>query len=73
MSPDATVDLMSIDGHRLIAGLLASQSFGAVTLTAAVGVQHVLPRRVVASRYDRGNGWYRLTIGHLNVGMVWRL
>lgn len=72
MSPDATVDLISIDGHRLIGGLMARKRWGGFALTGTVGAHHVLPRTVVASRYDRGNGVYTLTIVHANVGLAWR-
>ena len=73
MSPDATVDLVSIDGHRFVAAALASRTWGSMTASLAVGLHHVLPRTVEGSKYDRGNGVYRLTIGHLNVGLRWRL
>ncbi len=72
MSPDATVDLLSIDGHRLIGGLMARKAWGGFALSALLGGHYVLPRTVEASDYDRGNGIYTLTILHANVGLEWR-
>jgi len=63
MSPDATMDLISIDGHRLLGGLMARwQSTGWLALSGQVAVHHLLERRVVASDYDRANGIYGLTL-----------
>ena len=62
-SPDSTVDLASIDGHRLVAGVTGRyQATESVALDLWVQLHQVLPRRVVASDYDRGNGEYLLTI-----------
>lgn len=63
VSPDRTVDLASIDGHRLIGSLLVKlQLLDALALSGGLGVQHVLDRTVVASDHDRGNGIYALTL-----------
>ncbi len=62
-SPDTTVDLASIDGHRLVAGVMGRYvATENVALDLWVQLHQVLPRRVVASEYDRGNGEYLLTI-----------
>lgn len=74
MSPDATVDLISLDGHRLLAGLMMRWQW---TDWLAVGgqaaVQQVLTRTVVASDHDRGNGVYGLTVLALgaSLGLGW--
>ncbi|MCO4760212.1 MAG: outer membrane protein transport protein [Myxococcales bacterium] len=72
MSPDATVDLLSIDGHRMIGSVMLRQAWGGFALSGTVGGQHVFDRTVEASRYDRGNGVYGLTIVHANLGLEWR-
>ena len=62
-TPDETMDLSGIDGHRLTGGIMADYRVGgSVRLGAHVLVQQVLPRRVTASLYDRGNGEYALTM-----------
>ena len=73
VSPDATMDLMAIDGHRLIAGVLGRwQLEGGLQIGAHIGGHHILERRVVASDYDRGNGIYGLTIIHAGGDIAWR-
>jgi len=62
-TPDETMDLSGIDGHRLTGGIMVDYRLGsAVRLGGHVLVQQVLPRRVTASLYDRGNGEYALTM-----------
>lgn len=69
-SPDSTVDLASIDGHRLIVGLAAGYELAEdLSLTTQLLLQQVLPRRVVASSHDRGNGEYLLSIVALGLGL----
>ncbi len=64
-SPDTTMDLSSIDGHRLTAKLMLDyHATSYLTFNAYVGVQHVLERTVEASRADIGNGTYGLTMIH---------
>jgi len=64
-SPDTTMDLSSIDGHRLIfRGMLDYRATDFFTFSAYIGMQHVLERNVVASRQDTGNGTYGLTMIH---------
>ena len=73
VSPDATMDLMAIDGHRLIGGLLARWQFdGGLQVGAHVGGHHILERRVLASEHDRGNGIYGLTIIYAGGDIAWR-
>jgi len=63
VSPDRYMDLIALDGHRLIGGVGGRLAFGdALTLTAHATVQHMLSRTVLASDNDRGNGTYDLTI-----------
>lgn len=66
-APDHTLDLSSIDGHRIIAVLMADYRLTeTMVLTGHLGMQHMITRTVVASRQDTGNGTYSLTI--LNAG-----
>jgi len=66
-SPDETVDLTSIDGHRVVAGIVGSLTVGpGHVLTLGAHLHQLISRRVVASDHDRGNGRYELTL--LNVG-----
>lgn len=61
--PDSTVDLSSIDGHRIIAGLMGRyQVHEHLALDVWAMLHQVLPREVVASLHDRGNGTYALTV-----------
>jgi long-chain fatty acid transport protein len=62
-SPDSTVDLASIDGHRLVFAIMGDlQVSAAVNLGLFALLNQILPRRVVSSDYDRGNGEYLLTL-----------
>ena len=64
-SPDRTMDLSSIDGHRLLGRIMFDIKVSDVfTFAAYAGVQHVLERRVQSSRHDTGNGTYGLTMVH---------
>ncbi len=62
-SPDETVDLASIDGHRIngTAGLVWAIT-PAIAAVAEAKVSHVLDRTVVTSDFDLGNGTYRETL-----------
>jgi len=74
VSPDATMDLLSLDGQRLIGGLAARwQATDALALTAHVSGHHVLSRTVQASNFDRGNGVYDLSILIAGAGVQWQL
>lgn len=71
-SPDTTVDVASVDGHRLIGTFGGSWRVSPkVTLAADARLQGILPRAVTRSDFDLGNGTYRLFIatigGHLGV------
>ena len=59
-SPDATIDVASPDGHRLIAGVAAAITRGRVTILPDVEIQGIVPRTVTTSDFDLGNGTYRL-------------
>lgn len=64
-SPDSTMDLSSIDGHRLMGvAMMDYKATDFFTFTAYAGVQHVLDRTVEASANDIGNGTYGLTVVH---------
>jgi len=57
------VDLISIDGHRLLGGLMARwQGTPWLALSGQLGVHHLLERTVTASDFDRANGVYQLTL-----------
>lgn len=71
-SPDSTVDVASPDGDRLIGNLGASwfKREGFI-LHTDLELQRILPRTVVASDHDLGNGTYRLTLLHAGVHAEW--
>jgi long-chain fatty acid transport protein len=67
-SPDSTVDLSSIDGHRPLGAL------GTVfdindrwSLYSDLRLQGIIPRTVTESDYDLGNGTYKLFIASLGL------
>ncbi|MEO8179841.1 MAG: outer membrane protein transport protein [Deltaproteobacteria bacterium] len=63
-SPDATIDIISLDGQRLILGAgLAYRFTERAALLADVEGQFLVPRHVSSSDYDLGNGTYRLFLG----------
>jgi long-chain fatty acid transport protein len=62
-SPDQTVDLTSVDGHRIVAALMGRLSLSShVALTAQATLHQLIPRVVEASDHDRANGRYDVTI-----------
>jgi long-chain fatty acid transport protein len=66
-SPDDTLDMASVDGHRVLGAVMADYKVSdAITLSGHVAFQFMLPREVVSSRHDRANGTYDLFI--LNAG-----
>ena len=68
VSPDATVDLASIDGHRLLGALgLGLDVNDKWTLYGDARFQGILPREVTESEYDLGNGVYKLFIATLGL------
>lgn len=74
-SPDATVDVASPDGHRLMGGLGASiQLRPKLSLLVDSQVQGILPRHVTTSDFDLANGTYELVIAsvglHLNIDIT---
>ncbi|WP_157595513.1 OmpP1/FadL family transporter [Plesiocystis pacifica] len=63
-SPDATIDVASPDGQRLLGALgVAYQINPRVAVLADGELQGILPRTVTASDYDLGNGRYNLLLG----------
>ena len=68
VSPDSTVDLASIDGHRLLGALgLGFDVNEKWTVYGDARFQGILPREVTESEYDLGNGVYRLFIATLGL------
>jgi long-chain fatty acid transport protein len=62
-SPDETVDVASPDGHRLVGAVGASWALGPkLSLLGDFEAQGIVPRRVVNSTNDLGNGLYNLRI-----------
>lgn len=73
-SPDATVDVASPDGDRLIGNLGASwRRSERLTLHGDLELQRILPREVVGSDMDLGNGTYRLTLLSAGLHAEWSL
>jgi long-chain fatty acid transport protein len=67
-SPDATIDVISLDGHRIILGAGMAYRFSErAALLAGVEGQFMLPRNVTSSDFDLGNGTYRLLVGALTL------
>jgi long-chain fatty acid transport protein len=67
-SPDATIDIISVDGHRIIVGGgIAYRFTGRFALLADVEGQYLVPRHVTSSDYDLGNGTYDLFIAALTL------
>ncbi|MCU0658187.1 MAG: outer membrane protein transport protein [Polyangiaceae bacterium] len=69
-SPDATIDAASPDGDRILAALGGSFALSErLSLLGDFKMQTILPRTVVGSELDLGNGEYRLSLfalmGHL--------
>lgn len=69
-SPDSTVDLASIDGNRIVINPGFTYALTeTVSLIGEAKLQTILPREVVTSDLDLGNGTYRLSLlllgGHL--------
>ncbi len=65
-SPDATIDVASPDGDRVVAALGARiRVDDRWTLYGDAEVQTIIPRTVVGSDYDLGNGEYHLTLVNL--------
>jgi long-chain fatty acid transport protein len=65
-SPDATIDVGSPDGHRLIGGLggvVRATSW--LDLHADARAQGILPRTVTTSQNDLGNGRYTMVVGYV--------
>ncbi len=57
------MDISLIDGHRLTLRLLADFKVSRVTTVQVhAALNQVMPRTVEASRYDRGNGTYSMTV-----------
>jgi long-chain fatty acid transport protein len=64
-SPDETIDVSSLDGHRLIGGVGAAvQATRWLSLHGDARVQGIMPRTVTTSAYDLGNGRYTLFVAY---------
>jgi long-chain fatty acid transport protein len=62
-SPDSTIDVASPDGDRLVANLGANYALTPKLGLIVEGKLHsILPREVVGSENDLGNGRYRLNL-----------
>jgi long-chain fatty acid transport protein len=62
-TPDATMDVASLDGDRFVAGLGGEVRLGETyALVGDAAVQTIAPRHVVGSENDVGNGDYRFTL-----------
>lgn len=70
-SPDATIDVASPDGHRLIGALGVAVAINERIAFMADGeVQGILPRTVTASDFDLGNGTYDLVLGGVHLHLI---
>ncbi|PRP93176.1 Outer membrane protein transport protein [Enhygromyxa salina] len=70
-SPDATVDVASPDGHRLLGALgVAVQINERIGVLADGEVQGILPRTVTSSAFDLGNGTYEMVLGGVHLHLV---
>jgi long-chain fatty acid transport protein len=70
-SPDATIDVASPDGHRLLgAAGVSVQLNKRVAFMADAEVQGILPRTVTSSDYDLGNGTYDLVLALVQLHLV---
>jgi len=67
-SPDSTIDVASPDGDRIVVNTgLSFDLFDNFSLLGDIEVQSILPRTVVGSNFDVGNGEYRLTLISMGV------
>lgn len=70
-SPDETLDVASPDGDRVVAAAGVRVRVGdAWTLFGDLEVQTIVPRTVVGSDHDLGNGEYRLTLVNLGAHVM---
>jgi long-chain fatty acid transport protein len=73
-SPDATIDAASPDGDRIVAAIGTGTAVTErTTLLLDFKMQTILPRTVVGSDLDLGNGEYRLSIYALMGHLLYRL
>ncbi|MBX2799738.1 MAG: outer membrane protein transport protein [Myxococcales bacterium] len=71
-SPDATVDAVSPDGHRLIARGGAKVGLSEpLALWVGGKLQGIVPRTVTTSDFDLGNGTYNLFLGSLSLNLIY--
>ncbi len=67
-SPDATIDVASPDGQRLLGAVgVGYQVKERIALLVDAEVQGILPRTVTESDYDLGNGRYDLVIASIGL------
>ena len=70
-SPDATIDVASPDGHRLLGALGVGYAINErIGFMADAELQGILPRTVSDSDYDLGNGTYELVIGGVTLHLI---
>lgn len=70
-SPDATIDVASPDGHRLLGAIGAAFQINERIAVMADGeLQGILPRTVTTSDYDLGNGTYQMLLGLVQLHLV---
>jgi long-chain fatty acid transport protein len=70
-SPDATIDVASPDGHRLLGALGAGYAVNSrITLMLDGELQGIVPRTVTESDFDLGNGTYQLVIGGVTLHLI---
>lgn len=73
-SPDATIDAASPDGDRVIAAAGGAYALSdRLSLMGDFKLQTLIPRNVVGSEYDLGNGEYRLSIYAFMGHVLYRL
>ena len=70
VSPDRTMDMLALDGHRLVAGLSGQLRLNKrLAVSVQAMAQTLLTRVVAGSAHDRGNGTYDLSILVLGLGV----
>lgn len=71
-SPDRWMDVAALDGHRAVMHVGGwAQMGGGWEAGGSFALQTLVPRRVVASAYDRGNGRYHLLLAGMTLDLAW--
>jgi long-chain fatty acid transport protein len=72
-SPDRWMDIAAVDGHRVVLQAGGFRQHGpSWRYGGSFELQAVMPRRVVGSLHDRGNGRYGLVLAGLTFDVAWR-